>query len=311
MIDGTLPRVSVGLPVYNGKVYLEEAIDSVLGQTFTDFELIISDNASTDTTQAICEAYAARDARVKYHRNEENRGAAWNFNNVVHLARASYFKWQCYDDYIGPTLLQDCVQVLEKEPDVVLAYPRATIVDQHNSIIGVWSDEFETHGLQPHARLRHYWRHKSRNEAQYGVYRTDVLRTTGLMGTIPFSDQVLMAEMMLRGEFREIETPSFFKRFHPGISTEAHSIYSLAGFLDPKNKGKVGLPRFKRFVEYLRAVNNTNLPPLEKLYCYRELVALVFMPANWGRMIKDVSIAGMHHARQSVGRKPHDTLKQK
>jgi glycosyltransferase involved in cell wall biosynthesis len=295
----------VGLPVYNGQKYVEQAIDSVLAQTFPAFELVISDNASTDRTRDICEGYAARDPRVRYVRYEENRGASWNFNNVFHLSRAPYFRWQCYDDYIGPTMLEDCVHVLDREPQVVLAYPRATIVDGNRNVIGVWSDEFETHGLRPHQRLRHYWHHKSRNEAQYGVYRREVLATTGLMGTIPYSDQILMAEMMLRGEFREIQEPSFFKRFHEEISTEAHDIYSLAGFLDPKNKNKVGLPRFKRFSEYVKAVSNTSLPPFEKLLCYRELATLTLMPGNWRRMAKDLSVAGVHKARtvlkQDVG----------
>src|SRR5688572_10868700 len=96
------PRVSIGLPVYNGENYLAEAIDSILAQTFEDFELIISDNASTDRTQEICEAYAAKDGRIRYYRSEVNKGSAWNFNRVFELARGEYFKWAAHDDYIAP-----------------------------------------------------------------------------------------------------------------------------------------------------------------------------------------------------------------
>ena len=72
---GKSPRVSIGMPVYNGAAFLKESLDSLLSQTYGDFELIISDNASTDETESICRSYAAGDPRVRYQRQEENRGA--------------------------------------------------------------------------------------------------------------------------------------------------------------------------------------------------------------------------------------------
>src|SRR5690242_6344650 len=101
----TSPKVSIGLPVYNGERFLAEAIDSVLAQTFTDFELIISDNASTDRTPEICKAYAEKDSRIRYYRNEENQGASWNFNRVFELSRGMCFQWLAHDDYIAPGFL--------------------------------------------------------------------------------------------------------------------------------------------------------------------------------------------------------------
>jgi glycosyltransferase involved in cell wall biosynthesis len=85
-----LPKVSIGLPVYNGEAYIQNAIDSILFQSFTDFELIISDNASTDETEKICREYADKDLRVRYYRVEQNRGAAWNFNRVFKLSSGQY-----------------------------------------------------------------------------------------------------------------------------------------------------------------------------------------------------------------------------
>jgi glycosyltransferase involved in cell wall biosynthesis len=81
------PKISIGLPVRNGEEYLEESIDSILAQTFTDFELIISDNASTDRTEAICRAYAAKDRRIRYYRNPVNIGGANYGNLTFQLAR--------------------------------------------------------------------------------------------------------------------------------------------------------------------------------------------------------------------------------
>jgi glycosyltransferase involved in cell wall biosynthesis len=99
------PRVSLGMPVYNGERYLEKTFDSVLAQTYKDFELVISDNGSTDRTQAICERYAKMDSRVKYHRNSKNIGIAPNFNRVYELSPSEYFKWTDYDDLLAPEFL--------------------------------------------------------------------------------------------------------------------------------------------------------------------------------------------------------------
>ncbi|MEO1346882.1 MAG: glycosyltransferase family A protein, partial [Pseudomonadota bacterium] len=115
------PRVTIGVPVYNGDAYLAEALDSILNQTFTDFEVIISDNASTDGTEQICRDYAARDDRVRYIRQEKNLGAAPNFNLLVPIARGEYFKWAASDDLIAPEFLNYCVEALEKEFDASLA----------------------------------------------------------------------------------------------------------------------------------------------------------------------------------------------
>ena len=124
------PRVSVGLPVYNGERYLRLAIDSILAQTFEDFELIISDNASTDHTEEICREYAARDPRVIYIRQPRNRGGAWNFNHVVELARGEYLKWAAHDDVLAPTFLKECVAALDRLPGTVLASPRTVKIDE-------------------------------------------------------------------------------------------------------------------------------------------------------------------------------------
>src|SRR5436190_10934974 len=108
----SIPRVSVGIPVYNGERFLKGAIDSLLSQRFTDFEILISDNASTDGTQAICEEYVANDQRVSYFRQRTNIGAPGNWNYVAKLARGTYFKWASANDECDPRMLDQCVAVL-------------------------------------------------------------------------------------------------------------------------------------------------------------------------------------------------------
>src|SRR4051794_3298661 len=92
------PKLSIGLPVYNGENFLAHAVDSILAQDFRDFELIISDNASTDRTAEICRGYAESDPRVRYVRFETNQGGSRNFCYVFELARGEYFKWAAHDD---------------------------------------------------------------------------------------------------------------------------------------------------------------------------------------------------------------------
>src|SRR3954470_1776125 len=125
----TPPRVTVGLPVYNGERYVADAIDSLLAQTFSDFELIVCDNASTDRTEAIVRGFAARDSRVRYCRNVENIGLYPNFNLVRGMARGEFFKWLAHDDICSPTYLQRCVEALEADPAASMAYTRATAID--------------------------------------------------------------------------------------------------------------------------------------------------------------------------------------
>lgn len=123
------PYISLGLPVYNGENFLRDTLDSILAQTFKDFELIISDNASTDSTEEICRAYAAQDQRVHYHRNEHNLGAARNYNRAFELSNGKYFKWAAHDDLYAPEYLEQCVKILESNPSIVLCYSPVIFID--------------------------------------------------------------------------------------------------------------------------------------------------------------------------------------
>jgi len=116
------PKVSIGMPVYNGSPFIREALDSLLNQTFTDFELIISDNASTDETESICREYAAKDPRIRYVRQPENRGALLNFRFVLDEAVGTYFMWAAADDRRGEEFLKLATSVLECNHQVGLVF---------------------------------------------------------------------------------------------------------------------------------------------------------------------------------------------
>lgn len=125
------PKVTVGLPVYNGEAYIRRAVDSVLSQTFTDFELIISDNASTDSTSTICKEYVEKDQRITYTVYERNMGGIFNFLSVLSKAKSDYFVWIAYDDYWEPTFLEKNLEVLESNNNIVGSIGLVEFDDEH------------------------------------------------------------------------------------------------------------------------------------------------------------------------------------
>lgn len=129
------PIVSIGIPVYNGEKHIREALDSLLAQTFGDFELIISDNHSTDNTEMICREYAARDKRIRYIRQKENKGAHANFVFVLQESRGEYFSWAAYDDVRSKDFLEVNLSFLKKNPDYVASVsPVRFAMDEPDSI---------------------------------------------------------------------------------------------------------------------------------------------------------------------------------
>jgi hypothetical protein len=192
---------SIGVPVYNGARYLREALDSLLAQDYTDFEVIISDNASDDATEAICREYAARDPRVRYHRSERNMGPAWNFLRVYELARGEYFMWAAHDDRRDPRCLGLCVAALERNPRALMCCMDARIIDEEGRDV---SDAFPYRGYHPTgATPRERLRQMARSTAWldiYSLFRTPVIAQTRLGANIWAGDIMLVSEVCLRGE---------------------------------------------------------------------------------------------------------------
>jgi glycosyltransferase involved in cell wall biosynthesis len=271
------------MPVYNGSNYLKEAIDSILSQTFTDFELIISDNASIDNTIDICKAAEMKDERIRYYRNEKNRGAAWNFNYVFHLAKGSYFQWACHDDVWTPTLLERYVDVLDRKPDVVLCYTRTTFIDEQGQTIRSIIARPDLHDRSPHRRFRSFLKyHINPNECNpvLGMFRAKVLESTPLIGCYPASDMILLGEIALRGKFHEIPECLFLRRDHPFTSVRANPKYEdRATWFDPSQKGKIQMPRWRWFFEWLKSVLRAPIGVFDRIKCVSE----VFQWAGWNR----------------------------
>lgn len=208
----TSPKVTVGLPVYNGERYLRETIESILAQDFEDFELLVSDNASTDDTPSILAQYAARDGRVVVHRQPSNLGAASNYNWLANNAAGEYFKWASADDLLRPTLLSRCVTVLDQNPDVVLAYPKTTLVGPDGRALRDHEDGLHLPQPQSWLRLRDFALNRWLCNPCFGLMRTLVARSTGLIRPTISSDVTFLAEMALAGPIHEVPERLFLRR---------------------------------------------------------------------------------------------------
>jgi glycosyltransferase involved in cell wall biosynthesis len=289
-MNAVYPLVSIGMPVYNGEKYLAAALDSILSQTYPRLEIIISDNASTDATRLICEAYAAKDSRVRYYRNASNLGAARNYNLTVEYASGKYFKWAAYDDVCKPRFIERCVEILERDPDVAVAYPKTTIIDEHSTVINdVFEDRFDFREREPHHRYKAFTKAPLDCHPVFGVIRLSVLRQTPCIGPYESSDRVLLGELALHGKIVEIPERLFLRRFHTNISTYSCATKdAIAKWFDPAASGSFS--RLRRFVEYVRSLNRAPLSPYQRMYCLfyliRFYVKLYLEPARWHRVLR-------------------------
>lgn len=272
------PRVSIGLPVYNGIKYLREAIDSVLAQTYKDFELIISDNGSTDGTVELCEEYVAHDPRVRLHRFESNQGAARNYNIVFELSSAHYFKWIACDDTIEPEFIERTVEVLERDPAVSLVYPKTicidgdgAYVDEYDAIMthGPWSDDTATRFRQVMDEFEQNGG-ASANVYAFATMRSSALKKTKLLGHHIAADCNMITDMALQGRFVELPEHLMALRAHSGSSSwfEAAewSPERIQSFFDPSVNSRWGIAFSKRrmHIEHVSNVWRSDLSPAAK-----------------------------------------------
>lgn len=277
------PLVSIGLPTYNGERFLRQTLDSLLGQSFRDFEIVISDNASTDSTEAICREYAEKDSRIRYSRSEQNLGAAWNYNEVFRQARGKYFKWAADDDLCGPEFLSECVEALEQDDEVVLAFPYSVHID----IDGQETEEIRL-GLEfdspaPHERFRSMACHYHDCSAVFGLMRTSVLRNTPLIGSYVASDRALLVELALLGRFVEVPRQLQYRRIHPSDSQRCFrgARQQRAAWFGGGSTVFV-FPEWRLLKEYLRSIHVTGLRLQDRLRCYVELLRWV----RWGHGVE-------------------------
>ena len=304
MGTSTTPKVSIGMPVYNGSRYVAEAIESILNQTFADFELIICDNASTDNTEAICREYAARDPRIRYVRNERNVGAAPNYNKTFQLARGVYFRWHAHDDLIAPTYLEKTVPVLDNDPGVVVVHSYTRLIDEHGATMdfpreangGARLEHMVPgrgkliYGVDPLDRkldsprvdqrfrsivLRTFWCHEI-----FGLMRRTNLARGGLMEPFYGTDKVILAEMAAQGRYHIVPEELFMNRRHPEQSGSIDDKRTRDAWNDARAARMWLSRRTIRMRGLMRAVALGKMNARDRAACYRAIAEKVLVAAK-------------------------------
>ncbi|MHA6784808.1 glycosyltransferase family 2 protein [Pseudonocardia saturnea] len=270
MIDA--PRLSVGLPVYNGQRFLAEALESLLDQSFTDFELIISDNASTDATEEICRRYAAEDARIRYLRQPRNIGCNPNHNAVLREARGEYFKWAAHDDLYGRDLFARCVQALDDHPDVVLSHADMAIIDEAGAVVRPFDYTLATDSTDVRERFRSLVVTDGADD-EYGVIRTDVLRSVRPKDGYHHASRPFIAEIAFRGRFHQVRELLYFRRDHPARGDRSPTIPALCTNLDPRRAGQSTARLLAEYAwRYFEAIARAPLSRADRWACFRILL---------------------------------------
>lgn len=261
-----MPRVSIGLPVYNGENFLEDAIRSVLAQTYEDLELIVSDNASTDRSAEIVRDFAAGDARVRYFRNDRNLGAAPNYNRAWAESTGSLFKWLSHDDRIMPTYVAATVAALDAAPDAVLCNTVVDYIDEHGTIFNTYdsglalasgadpADRFAAMVLRSHACIDFF-----------GMARREAMLGSLLHSSFHGADRAFLAQMALRGPLLQLPEHLVQMREHKHRYTRNNSDAKARRLWhDSSAKRSAPMPTLYLYRQYLRLVQQEQLSPLDR-----------------------------------------------
>lgn len=252
-----IPSVSIGMPVFNGGPFVAEAIETLLAQSHDDFELIISDNASTDGTAEICREHAARDHRLHYLRNPENIGPVANFNRVLSLARGEYFMWASHDDMWHPTYVERCLAGFPVDPTIVLVGTAAELIDASTGERIVADPGISTIGLRADERFMRYKRTIHSNTHYggifYGLYRRSALLKVAPLKNVLATDHLILAHLCFFGSFYTVPETLFFKRWG-GASTSFAAAAAVMGIAAPSNNVS---PWFWREIYLQRIIRDT------------------------------------------------------
>jgi glycosyltransferase involved in cell wall biosynthesis len=301
------PRVSIGMPVFNGEPFIEQAIDSILAQSFEAFELVVVDNHSTDRTYEICQAYAARDPRVRCVRHRQNYGHVHNFNAAFRLSWGRYFKWAACDDILAPDFLVRTVEVLDRDPSVVLAYPDMPKIDQHGRAVDVRYRGFDLEVLELttspdaaerfSATMHNFWY----TDHLYGLIRSDALARTRLHARHFIGDHILLAELSLYGRFRRVPEPLLFLRRHTGQTSKAPSARQRLTVVGGAPSGvtsglAIAWQYPNRLYLHASAVQRAPLPRATRVRCYLGLIRAM---RRWAGIRLRQITAPRPHARPS------------
>lgn len=210
------PLMSIGVPVYNEEKHLAEALDSLLAQDYENIEIMILDNASTDSTPEICAEYVAKDPRIRYYRNDPGVHCFENFKRVFQLARGEFFMWAAGHDLHHPSHVSKCVEVMVEDPSIVLCYSEMIWIDGKGQPLEPMEkghEYIDTRGLELHLLRINValWGFKN-GHSTYGVFRTQALNKTPVYPHTFSPDMALLIELAAIGKFAYISDPLLYMR---------------------------------------------------------------------------------------------------
>lgn len=247
------PRVTIGLPVYNGAETIESAIRPLLAQTFTDFELLISDNASTDQTQAVVERLARQDGRIRYVRHAANIGANGNYSFVAREARGEFLKWCSASDWVAPTFLEECVATLDAHPEAILAAPRTRLWTGTPTNFEPCKGDVAILGETPFERLKEMTIRLHRNNAFNGLIRLSALRQTRLVEPYMSADMILMGHLAMLGKFVLLDSALYYRRNEVSTSTSLQTLAERLKHHYPRASARMLFQHWKQQLGWFRA----------------------------------------------------------
>lgn len=286
------PHVGIGIPVYNGENYIEETIRSILQQTYSDFELIIADNASTDRTAAICMDYAVQDQRVTFIQNVENLGAGANYNLVLKKSSAPFFKWNAHDDQLAPEFLAKSITRLEANPSAVLCITGARRLDTRGEEILRWNSPLHgTESCDPAVRFGTIVRTFFCNWTEiFCLMRREAVARTMVHRTFRGTDIAILAELALLGPFERIDEPLFIHREHADryYNTSDADPDDCVAWYDPKRRGDRVWHKWELYGSHFMAIQRHALAPQERVRCFLELSRSMLMGVNLKGLARDV-----------------------
>ena len=284
------PYVSIGMPVFNGERFLGRAIDTLLEQEFENFELLISDNHSTDGTEEIVREAMQRDHRIRYERHERNRGASYNYNRLLDWSdpEARYVKWAACDDEHAPKYLTRTLELLDGDPTAALAHCATADIDEEGYILRRREQAVdELAADRPSQRLRQLVTLRHECFGAFGVIPREVACATRGLGSYADADNVLLVEIALRGRMLYSDEVLFFRRQHPDRSMAAFAdARDRIAWFDPDLRARITFPKWRVGREFLQAVADAPLSSSERAACYRSMS--VFVENNWQNLTKNV-----------------------
>jgi len=273
------PLLTVGMPTYNAAATVRSAIDSLLAQRFGDFELVISDNASTDDTWSIIQEYMQRDARVQGTRQPRNIGANANYSAVFDRARGRYFKWASSNDWCAPDFLAQCVEALERDPGVVLVAPRTRLFQSDLAQATNYSGDIACMQASAADRFIHAATKLALNNVMNGVVRFDALRKTRLIEHYPGADTVLVGHLALLGKISLLDERLFYRRMDAETATRMMSEAAVLRHHYPDDTWRSRLPSWRLALGWLRVALTAPVSAGEK----RRALGWVLRMTYWKR----------------------------